>query len=74
MILRSCSFKILQGIKFHEELWLPWQQSEKTLKIFLSKPYGLERSTPGQTYSTKILHIMALEWKLVLCCGESDFI
>ena len=36
MILRSCSFKILQRIEFHEELWLPWQQSEKTLKIFLS--------------------------------------
>ena len=24
MILRSCSFKILQRIEFHEELWLPW--------------------------------------------------
>ena len=37
MILRSCSFKILQRIEFNEELWLPWQQSEKTLKIFLSQ-------------------------------------
>ena len=37
MILRSCSFKILHRIEFREELWLPWQQSEKTLKIFLSQ-------------------------------------
>ena len=37
MILRSCSFKKLQRIEFREELWLPWQQSEKTLKIFLSQ-------------------------------------
>ena len=37
MILRSCSFKILQRIEFREELWLPWEQSEKTLKIFLSQ-------------------------------------
>ena len=37
MILRPCYFKILQRIEFHEELWLPWQQSEKTLKIFLSQ-------------------------------------
>ena len=37
MILRSCSFKRLQRIEFPEEQWLPWQQSEKTLKIFLSQ-------------------------------------
>ena len=37
MILRSCSFKILQRIEFREELWLPWEQSEKTLNIFLSQ-------------------------------------
>ena len=37
MILRSCSFKKLQRIEFHEELWLPWQQSEKTLKVFWSQ-------------------------------------
>ena len=37
MIRRSCSFKIRQRIEFREELWLPWQQSETTLKIFLSQ-------------------------------------
>ena len=37
IILRSCSFKILQRIEFPEELQLPWQRSEKTLKIFLSQ-------------------------------------
>ena len=37
MILRSCFFKILQRIEFREELWLPWQQSEKILEIFLSQ-------------------------------------
>ena len=37
MIHRSCSFKILQRIEFSEELWLSWQQSEKTSKIFLSQ-------------------------------------
>ena len=29
MIPRSCSFKIRQRIEFREEIWLPWQQSEK---------------------------------------------
>ena len=37
MILRSCSFKILQRFEFLEELWLPWQQSEKKKEIFLSQ-------------------------------------
>ena len=37
MILRSCSFKILQRIELCKEQWLPWQQSKKTLKIFLSQ-------------------------------------
>ena len=37
IILRSCSFKRLQRIEFSKELWLPWQQSERTLKIFLSQ-------------------------------------
>ena len=37
MILRWCTFKILQRFEFHGELWLPWQPREKTLKIFLSQ-------------------------------------
>ena len=37
MILRWCTFKILQKFEFHGELWLPWQPREKTLKIFLSQ-------------------------------------
>ena len=35
MILRSCFFIILQRIEFREELWLPWQQSEKNFKNLL---------------------------------------
>ena len=37
MILGWCTFRKFQRFKFHEELWLPWQPKEKTLKIFLSK-------------------------------------
>ena len=37
MILRSCFFKTIQRVEFHEELLLPWQQSEKALKIFFSQ-------------------------------------
>ena len=35
IILTSCSFKRLQRIEFREELWLPWQQSEKNFKNLL---------------------------------------
>ena len=42
-----------------------------------SCPKGLELSYLACSIiywrSTKILQIMALEWKLVLCCGVSDF-
>ena len=37
MILGWCTFRILQRYEFHEELWLPLQPKEKTLKIFLSQ-------------------------------------
>ena len=37
MILGWCTFRKLQRYEFHEELWLPWQPKEKTLKIFLSQ-------------------------------------
>ena len=37
MILEWCTFRKLQRFKFREELWLPWQPKEKTLKIFLSQ-------------------------------------
>ena len=35
MILGWCTFRKLQRYEFCEELWLPWQPKEKTLKIFL---------------------------------------
>jgi hypothetical protein len=31
------TFKIVQIIPFHAELWLPWQAKEKTLNTFFSK-------------------------------------
>ena len=37
MILGWCTFRKLQRFEFREELWLPWQPKEKTLKIFLSQ-------------------------------------
>jgi hypothetical protein len=30
MFLCKSTFKIVQRIEFHEELWLPWQPKEKT--------------------------------------------
>ena len=37
MIPGWCTFRKLQRYEFREELWLPWQLKEKTLKIFLTQ-------------------------------------
>ena len=37
MVLGWCTFRKLQRFEFHEELRLPWQPKENTLKIFLSR-------------------------------------
>ena len=52
-------------------------RKKKLWKSSCSKPWGLELSYLAcsiiEWISTKILQIMAMEWKLVLCCGFSDF-
>ena len=40
ILLGWSPFKIVQRIPFHEELWLPWQPKEKSLKIFFSTTTG----------------------------------
>ena len=51
MILGLCTFRKLQRFEFHEELWLPWQPKEKTLKkSSCPKLQGLELSYLAALY------------------------